>query len=94
MDSTEFITLAGKIAGQCGAAGARSAASRSYYGVFHLAKDILTEIGCAPESDNHGLVRELINSIDLPDAKEASKLLRDLHGERIKASENNELPKR
>ena len=86
MDATEFITLAGKLVA-VGAAGARSAVSRAYYGSFHLALSVLSEK--ASESCGsgraHNLVPLYLRSVDHPDAIAAADLLADLHADRIKS---------
>jgi len=84
MDPTEFITIAGRIAGQGGAAGARSAATVPIM-ASSISPKMFSSKCCAPGSDSHGLVRRLINSIELPDAKRVSHSMGDLHGDRIKA---------
>jgi len=42
-------------------------------------------LGCAPESDNHGQVRNILSSCGNSDASIAADSLRDMHGDRIKA---------
>ena len=57
MQPSEFITLAGKLASMnLGAAGARSAVGRAYYGAFHLAKGVLDEFASAPPRNGNGHV--------------------------------------
>jgi len=49
MKSEDFISLArtmvGQLAGKPDCAGIRTVASRSYYGAFHMALDLLAELG-------------------------------------------------
>ena len=86
MDPAEYISFAGRVAG-LGAAGARSAVSRAYYGVFHLAISLLDAFQCAPPRNaaSHQLVSEFLGSSNHPDARQAARMLRDLHRDRIRA---------
>ncbi len=45
MKPEEFIAFAGKVA-TFDRAGARSAVSRAYYGAYHAALELLSELGC------------------------------------------------
>ena len=92
MDPLEFLDLANAIAAN-GAAGARSAVSRAYYGVFHLAIAVLGELDCPLEgSRSHGLVVNLLRSVDSSDAREAANMLGDLQGHRVKADYRLQIP--
>ncbi|MFC1758813.1 hypothetical protein ACFL2H_08600 [Planctomycetota bacterium] len=86
MHPKEFITISGRIAGQ-GAAGARSAISRAYYGAFHTALLFLEDVDCTlPRNSNqHSLVQHALSNSSIDPAYDAGTLLSDLHGERIKA---------
>ena len=86
MDATEFITLSGKLVAM-GAAGARTAVSRAYYGSFHLALAVLLEKAgeSCGNSRAHKLVTIYLRSVDQPDAIAAADLLADLYTDRIKA---------
>jgi uncharacterized protein (UPF0332 family) len=86
MDPAEYISFAGRVAG-IGAAGARSAVSRAYYGAFHLAIAVLETFQCAPAQNagSHQLVSEFLGCSDHPDARKAVRMLRDLHRDRIRA---------
>jgi uncharacterized protein (UPF0332 family) len=86
MNASEFIDLAARLAGQ-GKSGARSAVSRSYYGAFHLAMQLLEEYATAPPAHGqaHALVQNYLLAVNNTDANEAGLLLSDLHGERLKA---------
>ena len=87
MQAGEFITLSGKLAAMnLGAAGARSAVSRAYYGAFHLAKGVLDEFASAPPRNGNGhvLVPAFLESANHVDSTIAARLLQDLHTARIK----------
>lgn len=86
MDPSEFVTFSGQIVAR-GSAGARSAVSRAYYGVFHLAIALLDEFDCAPprNGNSHALVPQFLLSSPHPEAQTAGTLLGDLHSDRIKA---------
>ena len=89
MKPEEFISFANRMAAMLGgkADGAiiRSVVSRSYYGAFHMALDVLKELGCAPRDDNHGQVRRIFQYSGNDDAVAAANTLRDMHGDRIEA---------
>jgi len=86
MDPSEFVTFSAQIAAR-GSVGARSAVSRAYYGVFHLAISLLDEFGCAPPRNgkSHSLVPQFLQCSPHPEAQLAGALLGDLHSDRIKA---------
>jgi hypothetical protein len=83
MDATEFVVLSGKLVA-LGKAGARSAVSRAYYGVFHLAQTILNDIAgeTLASGKAHNLVPIFIKSANHSHASAAANLLSDLHAER------------
>jgi len=85
MRADDFIEFAGRVAG-LGAAGARSAVSRAYYGALHLAAALLEELGVPlPAGRTHGIVPILLQNSGDDDARIAGRLLSDLHSDRIKA---------
>lgn len=86
MHAREFVELSEKLALQ-GKAGARSAVSRAYYGVFHLAIGALEEIATAPPANgkSHNLVPKYLKSANHPDGNAAGNLLADLHSNRLRA---------
>lgn len=86
MKAEEFIRFAGRIVTQ-GSAGARSAVSRAYYGVFHTAADLIEELtGQRCRSGKaHNLVSQFIEFSQHPHAKQAALAITDLHTERIQA---------
>jgi uncharacterized protein (UPF0332 family) len=85
MDATEFIQFSGTIT-KAGKAGARSSVSRAYYGAFHLALSLLDELGCQipGNAGAHNLAPECLSCSSNADAKNAARLLSDLHADRIK----------
>lgn len=94
MDAADFITLSGKLVAM-GTSGARSAVSRAYYGAFHLAQDLLSDLAAEScgSGKAHNLVPLYIGSANHPDAKIAADLLSDLHSDRVKADYSLGLPK-
>lgn len=88
MQPDEFITISGKLAAMnLGAAGARTAVSRAYYGSFHLAMNVLEQFASAPPRNGNGHVfaPAFLESAGNVDATVAASLLQDLHTARIKA---------
>lgn len=88
-DGSDFIELAGKLCVLRGAdeAGFRTAASRAYYGAFHLANEFLDDLNCpVPANENaHGHLRLQLMNAGQPDAVSAGSILRELHRIRIRA---------
>ena len=86
MDAADFITIAGRVAG-LGKAGARTAVSRAYYGLFHIARSLIEEFTAESYGSgrSHKLVPQFIESAKHPAGDAAAKMLMDLHSERIKA---------
>jgi hypothetical protein len=86
MDSTEFISFGGKVVA-FGPAGARSAISRSYYGAFHFARNVLRELGVrVPGSgSSHVFVTNYLQAPAHSDAQNAGALISHLHSYRVKA---------
>lgn len=86
MKAHEFLTLADSICNQ-GPAGARSATSRAYYGVFHLALAALSETGVviSENSNSHSNAAQCLQNVPSENAKNAGSLLGILHGSRVQA---------
>lgn len=86
MEPREFIDFSGQIAARAntGAAGARSAVSRAYYGAFHAAAQFLEEIGCGVPANghSHNLIPQCLQNALNDDLKTAGSLLSDLRTER------------
>lgn len=88
MDAIDFISLAGKlVAANAHDAACRTAVSRAYYGVFHLAKDFLTELGFPPPrtANVHVFVQHCLMGSGQSIACTAASLLSDLHAARNRA---------
>lgn len=89
IDGNDFIHLAGTMCVLSGAVEAhyRTAASRAYYGAFHLAQRFLDDLGVpVPRNENaHGFLQNQLLNSRHPDAASAGSLLRNLHQNRIKA---------
>jgi uncharacterized protein (UPF0332 family) len=89
MTGREFLTLAGKLAvmQQLGPAGERSAVSRAYYGVFHLAKELLEDLNIHIPRDENAhkkLVMYFANSRQT-EAVSLATMIGDLHERRKRA---------
>lgn len=86
MEASEFLTFAGR-AVTMGKAGARSAVSRAYYGVFHTARNLLHELvgEFAASGRSHNLVPQYLSSANHPPGNAAATLLSSLHRSRILA---------
>lgn len=89
IDGHDFIRLAGKL---CVLAGGdessfRTTISRAYYGVFHLAKRFLEELGFSivANENAHGFLRKHLLNCGHPIALGAGRILVDLHKNRIRA---------
>ncbi len=70
-----------------GTPGARSAASRAYYGSFHKAVKMLAEVASAPPGGQkaHVISVEYLKSSGHSDGIKAGRLLGDLHADRLKS---------
>jgi uncharacterized protein (UPF0332 family) len=86
MEPSEFVTFAGRAVTQ-GKAGARTAISRAYYGLFHAAQQIVQELtGEASGSGKaHNLVPQFLWSTKHLTASDAARIISSLHGDRIEA---------
>jgi len=62
MDPAEFVALSSKLVSM-GKAGARSAVSRAYYGVFHLTLEVLAKFDVAPAANGraHNLAQQYLS---------------------------------
>lgn len=87
MTGSDFIALAEKLATSQDEASFRSAASRAYYGAFHLVREFLENIQrSVPRNANaHVLLARQLQRSGQSDAYRAGSLLGDLHSRRIKA---------
>jgi uncharacterized protein (UPF0332 family) len=86
MDANDFIELSGKLV-KSSKAGARSAVSRAYYGVFHLAKQLVEEVGneTVGGGQAHSLIPQFLQQSTHAGAVKAGRALADLHSCRVKA---------
>jgi hypothetical protein len=86
MEPGDFITFASRTVTQ-GKAGARSAISRAYYGVFHIARLVLQELTSEfpRNATAHNLMPQFFQAVEHPSAIATATLLSALHSERIKA---------
>ena len=72
----------------------RTAISRSYYGAFHCAVELLAEFGVMINRNHtaHQEVYARLFQTNLAEAQEAANLLNDLRGERNRADYRFDLP--
>jgi uncharacterized protein (UPF0332 family) len=89
MDGNDFIDLASKmaLAANTNAAGYRTVVSRAYYGAFHLARRMLSDMGfhCRVRDNEHLFVQRHFANCREPEAQEAGRLLGHLHENRKEA---------
>jgi hypothetical protein len=85
MKPNEFITFAGQIVGMK-SAGARSAISRAYYGTYHLASQVLEDLGFKIKSRSlHGKLDLILDGCGNDHGRLAGSLIGDLYNGRVKA---------
>jgi hypothetical protein len=89
MDAKEFLDLAGRLSlGRvAGPAEFRTAISRTYYGVYHLARRILTDelrFVCRDDNEHRWVQRHFYNC-QMQSAKDVGRLLGNLHEARKSA---------
>jgi uncharacterized protein (UPF0332 family) len=99
MTGDDFLSLGRRLAGQHRAsgdpAGLRSAVSRCYYGVFHIAQSFLERLGHhhKGKTDNpHLFVQRCLQHSGESTAQEAGHLLHTLHEHRKNADYNIDRP--
>lgn len=89
MNAEEFVTYASGIAARpnAGAAAYRTAVSRAYYGVFNVAKDLITQLGHDPPQgqNTHKWTSLALSNCGHPSAITAGGFLGDLHKSRLDA---------
>jgi uncharacterized protein (UPF0332 family) len=90
MDALEFLEYARTIAATpgCGEPEYRSATSRAYYGVFHLARLFLEEtfsFYCTGGNEHQAVCRHFGSCKSTPEAAEIGSLLANLHENRKQA---------
>jgi uncharacterized protein (UPF0332 family) len=91
MDANEFLSFAGRLtlAPKSGASDYRSAISRSYYAVYHLARQVLRDrlsFHCHDDNEHIWVYQHFYNCTGT--AKEVGRLLNNLHEARKKADYN------
>ncbi len=86
MIPVEFISFAGKVVA-FGQAGARSAISRAYYGVFHECRDVLQQLGVRIPGSGvaHVILENYLKTTKHSVANLIGNYLSDLHSLRVKA---------
>lgn len=86
MTGDDFLAVAASLLAQPDSPEAvgRTVVSRAYYGTFHLARGLLTDLGFSVGRD-HALPARWLMICGEENAREAGKLLAELQGERIKA---------
>ena len=87
MTGHDFLTLARQLAGGSTEAECRSAISRAYYGAFHVARQLMTELRFAVARADRAhtyLSRRLLAAGD-PQVKQAGSDLNALRGDRNEA---------
>jgi len=81
MDGSDFIEFASSLAARnSGPAANRSAASRAYYGAYHVAVDFLSQLGYKARSEKtHPWVQRQFKNCQSEDFVELGDLLETLH---------------
>ena len=87
MDFRDFLSLADSLANGTTEAEWRSACSRGYYAVFHVARQLLLGLGFhVPQADRaHGYLWLRLSNADAAEVQRAGTLLNDLRRERNRA---------
>jgi uncharacterized protein (UPF0332 family) len=82
----DFLEFAARLAAnpQASPIGCRAAISRAYYGAFHLASVMLTDLEISIGRD-HGELQRCLGQSSHPSAIKAGILIAELHSKRIKA---------
>lgn len=87
MDFRDFLSLAKTLLNGITEAEWRSASSRGYYAAFHVARQLLLNLGFrVPLADRaHGYLWLRLSNAGVPDVRNAGSLLNDLRRERNRA---------
>jgi uncharacterized protein (UPF0332 family) len=87
MDFRAFLSLAATLAKGTTEAEWRSACSRGYYAVFHVARQLLLSLGFrVPQADRaHGYLWLRLSNAGIGEVKKAGSVLNDLRRERNRA---------
>jgi hypothetical protein len=85
MKAIDFISLAESMLRDANAPSQmRTIISRAYYGAFHLAMELIRELGLATDA-NHGYLQHDYQNSAHPAASQVGILLQELHGRRVDA---------
>lgn len=85
MEALEFLSVAGRLAlaKSSGPADYRTSISRAYYGTYHLARQLLHQLGFVCRDDNEHLwVQRHFYNCQMQAAREVGRLLGNLHESR------------
>src|SRR5713101_728199 len=84
MNVRDFLTLAKALANETTEADWRSAVSRAYYGAFHVARQLLEDLGfTVPQADRaHAYLWLRLSNCGHAQLKEAGRAVNDLRRER------------
>lgn len=87
MNPEEFLVVADHLASQPSEASKRSAISRAYYGVFHLARELIESCGVkvARSAEGHGVVLRCLQNCGMEKLARAGSMLDSLRSIRNKA---------
>lgn len=87
MNPEEFLVVAEQLAKQPSEASKRSAISRAYYGVFHLARELIESCGVkvARSAEGHAIVMRCLQNCGLEKLARAGSMLDSLRSIRNKA---------
>jgi uncharacterized protein (UPF0332 family) len=94
MNGRDFLPLARQLLGIGGEPARRSAVSRAYYAAFHVARDLLTDLGfTTPRADRaHEYLYRRLNNGGLAAVRVAANQLHDLRSQRNRADYDMPVP--
>lgn len=80
MNARDYLELAGELAGGSREADWRSAVSRAYYAAFHVARNLLVQVGFRPPADaqGHAYLWLRLSNTGHPDLDEVGQHLHNL----------------
>jgi len=87
MNSRDFLSLAQRLVSEAAEVSWRSAVSRAYYAAFHVARELLEDMGFAvPRADRaHAYLWRHLSNCGDPNVQAAGHQLNDLRGDRNEA---------
>src|SRR5437868_5477988 len=93
MKSRDFLTLAQRLVSESAEVSWRSAASRAYYAAFHVARELLEDMGfvVARADRAHAYLWRRLSNCGDPKVQAAGQQLNDLRGDRNEADYNLKL---